>query len=227
MNSAPNSLKTYESRKNVEAVVFPTFLDLSTCLKAKIVTGGQFGRPEDSGAFTGDTSIKMLKDLGCTYVLCGHSDRRQFHHESNEEVAAQARAALAHGLHPIICIGEREVERDTGRGKEVVEDQLKPILSLMCEGGVTLAYEPVWAISRGDPNRPAATPEDAENMHAFIRSLLPASCRETIRILYGGSVKPENALTILSQSEVDGALVGGASLDPASFAAILDAAEKV
>lgn len=221
MYPAPKSLENYKSRKNIDVVVFPNFLDLTVCLDAGIVTGGQFGRPEESGAFTGDVSSAMLKSLGCTYLLCGHSDRRQFHHESNEFVAAQAKAALSLGLHPIICIGERGEERDAGRGKQVVEDQLKAVIDLIGDADVTYAYEPVWAISRGDPNRPAATAQDAQEMHVFIRSLLPVGTREETRILYGGSMKPENCEELLSLPDIDGGLVGGASLDPQKFGEIV------
>lgn len=224
MYGAPKSLETYQSLKNIEVVVFPNFLDLRVCLDAGIVTGGQFGRPEKEGAFTGDVSSAMLKALGCTHLLCGHSDRRQFHGETNEFVVAQVQAALTHGLHPVICVGEREKEQDAGRGKQVIADQLKAVTDVIGDAQVTYAYEPVWAISRGDPNRPAATSGDAQEMHAFIRSLLPKNTRETTRILYGGSMKPENCEELLSLPDVDGGLVGGASLDPAKFKAMLEVA---
>lgn len=227
MYPAPNSLKTYKSLKNIDVVVFPNFLDLRVCLDAGIVTGGQFGRPEKEGAFTGDVSSAMLKSMGCTHLLCGHSDRRQFHGESNEFVATQAKAALDHGFHPIICVGEREEERDAGRGKSVIEDQMKTVIAVIGDADVTYAYEPVWAISRGDPSRPAATANDAQEMHAFIRSLLPKSTHEKTRILYGGSMKPENCEELLKLPDVDGGLVGGASLDPGKFAAILEIAARI
>lgn len=227
MYAAPKSLETYKSLKNIDVVVFPNFLDLGICLKAEIVTGGQFGRPEKEGAFTGDVSSAMLKSLGCTHLLCGHSDRRQFHAETNECVAAQAKAALDHGLHPVICVGEREEERDAGRGKNVIEDQVKAVIAVIGDADATYAYEPVWAISRGDPNRPAATAADAQEMHAFIRSLLPTGTREKTRILYGGSMKPENCEELLKLPDVDGGLVGGASLDPRKFKEILEVAVRI
>jgi len=227
MYAAPKSLKNYQSLKNIEVLVFPNFLDLRVCLDAEIVTGGQFGRPEKEGAFTGDVSSAMLKTLGCTHLLCGHSDRRQFHHETNEFVAAQAKAALAHGLHPVICIGERGEERDAGRGKSVIEDQMKAVITVIGDADVTYAYEPVWAISRGDSNRPAATANDAQEMHGFIRSLLPKSTREKTRILYGGSMKPENCEELLTLPDIDGGLVGGASLDPSKFQTILEVASRL
>ncbi len=226
MYPAPDSLKNYLSLKNVDVVVFPNFFDLESCIKAKIVTGGQFGRPEDTGAYTGDVSIAMLKEQGCTYLLCGHSDRRWFHKESNEFVAEQTARAIELSLHPVICVGEREEERDAGRGKEVVEAQLSAVLKKIGDAEVTYAYEPVWAISRGDPTKPAATPNDAQEMHAFIRSLLPAKIRESTRILYGGSMKPENCEALLKLPDVNGGLVGGASLDPEAFATIVKIAAE-
>lgn len=226
MHPAPKSLKSYLSLKNVDVLVFPNFFDLGSCIESKIMTGGQFGRSEDSGAFTGDVSIAMLKEQGCTYLLCGHSDRRWFHKESNEFVAEQAARALELGIHPVICVGEREEERESGKGKETVEAQLKAVLKKIGDAETTYAYEPVWAISRGNPNTPAATPADAEQMHAFIRSLLPAKFRESTRILYGGSMKPENCEALLKLPDVDGGLVGGASLDPEAFAKIVKIAAE-
>ncbi|HLC76036.1 MAG TPA: triose-phosphate isomerase [Candidatus Peribacterales bacterium] len=227
MNSAPKSLETYKSHGNIDVIVFPTFLDLIPCINAGIVTGGQFGRPENTGAFTGDISMKMLKDIGCTSVLCGHSDRRQFHFESNEFVAEQAAAALQQELHPIVCVGENEAEHDAGRGKEIVESQVRAVLKSIGAAAITFAYEPIWAISRGDPNKPAATSADAEGMHAFIRSLLPSSHAERTRILYGGSMKATNCEELLRQPNIDGGLIGGASLDPVQFGIIVNTATAI
>lgn len=213
----------YQPRPDVDVVVFPTFLDLERCIGAELETGAQCGRPEASGAFTGDVSMTMAKELGCTYVLCGHSDRRRFHHETDEDVAAQARAALEAGLIPIVCIGETAEEHDAGMARAVVERQAKSIP----EEVTIIAYEPVWAISRGDPNKPATTPQDAQDMHAFIRSLLPPDTRDIARILYGGSMNEKNARELMSQADVDGGLVGGASLKPAAFGAIVAEAAAV
>jgi triosephosphate isomerase len=171
--------------------------------------------------------MKMIADLGCTYIICGHSERRQGHVESNEFVAEQVVAALKHGLHPIVCVGETEEERRAGREKEVVKEQLDAILSQLSTANcqLSLAYEPVWAIGTGK----TATPADAQAMHSFIRTLLTANRLPLAapRILYGGSMKPENAEELLKQPDIDGALIGGASLDPGKFKAIVDTASKL
>lgn len=226
MNPAPAGFDTpdspYRPRKDVEVVVFPALPDLKRCLEAGLTCGGQCGRPEPAGAFTGDVSMKMLKDLGCTYVLCGHSDRRQFHGETDSFIAKQAQAALDIGLQPIVCFGEMEKERDAGMGKDVVRRQVEAIPA----GVSVIAYEPVWAISRGDPNKPAATSQDAQEMHAYIRSLLPKDRRTSVSILYGGSMKDENAKELLSLPDIDGGLVGGASLKPANFRIVVEEAAR-
>jgi triosephosphate isomerase (TIM) len=224
MNTTPAGFEApdspYRPHPKVEVAVFPTNFDIARCLKAGLPTGGQFGRPEDTGAYTGDVSMKMLKDAGCAYVLCGHSDRRNFHQESDEFIAEQARSALKNLLIPIVCIGETEKERDAGQSQAVVTRQFKAIP----EEVKIIAYEPVWAISRGDPNKPAATPQDAQQMHALIRSLLPDNRKTLVRLLYGGSMKGDNAKELLSQPDIDGGLVGGASLKPDDFRKIVEAA---
>jgi triosephosphate isomerase len=224
MNPPPNGFDTsdspYRSTDIVDVAVFATFLDLPNCIRAKIPTGAQFARPEATGAFTGDVSMAMVKSAGCTYVLCGHSDRRRFHLESDTFIAEQATAALKTGLIPVVCIGETEEEHDAGKTKEVVTRQLKAIP----DGVTIIAYEPVWAISRGDPSKPAATPKDAQDIHALIRSLLPKSRQEQTRLLYGGSMKGSNAHELLSQPDIDGGLVGGASLKIDDFKKIVEAA---
>ncbi len=204
-----------EALARVEVLFFPSFLDIRACVAAGLPCGGQWGRVEEKGAFTGDVSLKMLKDAGCTAVLCGHSERRKHHAETDEQVAAQADAALDLGLHPVVCVGETQTERDQGRQQEVVKEQLKRLPL-----GITIAYEPVWAIGTGI----TATPEQAQEMHAFIRSLLPPDAQDQTRILYGGSVNAANARTLLDQPDVDGALVGSASLNPQEFASIIKAA---
>lgn len=225
MNCAPEGAyehnSSYQTHADVDVAVFPTYLDLRDCLEAKIITGPQFGHTEEHGAHTGDVSLKMCKDLGCLYALCGHSDRRAEHSETSAEVAAQAIAALEYGLHPIVCIGETLEEKKAGKTESVLCEMLEP---LPLESDITLAYEPVWAISRGDPNTPAATPEDAEMIHAFIRSQLPEDRQEQTRILYGGSMKPENAKELLGQPDIDGGLIGGASLKPDAFGEIVEIA---
>jgi triosephosphate isomerase len=158
----------------------------------------------------------MLAEFGCHYVIVGHSERRALHRESDQLVADKAKAALAHNLTPIVCVGETFAERDAGQTDAVVKRQLSAVIHTLahCISQVVVAYEPVWAIGTGK----TATPELAEEAHAFIKGLLDRP------VLYGGSVKPENAAELLAQPSIDGALVGGASLEPDSFAAICRAA---
>ncbi len=216
MNPAPTGFDAvdspYRGESAVDVVVFPSFIDLQRCVGAKLITGGQCGRPEQSGAFTGDVSITQLKAMGCRYVLCGHSERRQHHGETDEFVREQAIAALEAGLHPIICVGETEEERKKGKQNDVVKRQMNDL-----PAGISIAYEPVWAIGTGK----TATPKDAQVMHAFIRSLL--SEKET-RILYGGSMNGKNCEELLGCPDIDGGLVGGASLKPEEFKRIVEVA---
>jgi triosephosphate isomerase len=179
------------------------------------------------GAFTGETSCRMLIDAGATGVLLGHSERRALFGETDEAVARKLAAALAHGLEPVLCIGESDAERDGGATERRLTAQLEGGLAGLGVSQVlqvTIAYEPVWAIGTGR----TATPEIAQATHAFIRHALSErygeECAAAIRILYGGSVKPDNAGALMAQPDVDGALVGGASLDPQGFAAIARAA---
>jgi len=225
MNSAPEGLKSYQSTHNVDVIVFPTYFDLLSCIEAKLTVGAQFAHPEEHGAHTGDVSMTMIKALGCTHVLCGHSERRQYHGETDDFVAAQVAAALENGLHPILCVGETDEERKTGREKEIVQTQLNAAIQQLNNASITIAYEPVWAIGTGN----TATPEDAEEMHAFIRELLTAHSSQltATRILYGGSMNPGNAADLLAQPNIDGGLVGGASLDPGKFAEIIKCAASV
>jgi len=179
--------------------------------------GGQDCHAEASGAFTGDISAPMLKDLGCSYVLVGHSERRQFHKETDAQVQAKAKAAHAAGLTAIICVGETDAERTGGQAEAVVATQLKgSIPETATPENTVIAYEPVWAIGTGK----VASPEDVKNMHAFIRVKVGVG----FRLLYGGSVKASNAKEILHTPNVDGVLVGGASLKVEEFLAIAQAA---
>ncbi|MFH0770590.1 MAG: triose-phosphate isomerase [Candidatus Peregrinibacteria bacterium] len=218
MNSAPAGAYSedspYRTHSAVDIYVFPTFLDLPAAIHAGLIVGAQCGHSEASGAHTGDVSMPMLAAAGCHSVLCGHSERRAGHGETNEIVAAQAIAALEAKLHPIVCVGETAQDRDHKKEKGIVEKQIS---CLPLESNIILAYEPVWAIGTGK----TASPEQAEEMHAFIRSLLPADMRSSTRILYGGSVKPANAEELLRKPDIDGFLVGGASLDPAAFRSIV------
>lgn len=172
-----------------------------------------------NGAFTGDISAQMLKDFGCDYVILGHSERRQYHHETDAMISAKAAAAHAQGLVTIICVGEKENERDAGYERDVVEGQLLgSIPATATAQNTVIAYEPVWAIGTGK----TATPDDVATMHKFIRSKLKEKLAdsEKVRILYGGSVKPDNAAALFAIDNVDGALIGGASLKADQYLAI-------
>jgi triosephosphate isomerase len=191
-----------------------------------IAIGGQDCHGQASGAFTGDISAEMLRDSGATSVILGHSERRHYHGETDLVVAGKAKAALRAGLTAIVCIGESEQQRDQGRALPVVAKQLKGSLpSELKPSDLVVAYEPIWAIGTGKTPRP----EDIAEMHRAIRALLAerfANEGAGIRILYGGSVKPENAAEILAVPHVDGALIGGASLKAADFLAVIRAVPR-
>jgi triosephosphate isomerase (TIM) len=170
------------------------------------------------GAYTGEVSVAMLKDFGCRYVLVGHSERRLLYRESDGQAAAKFVAAVTHGLTPIFCVGETLEERDAGRTEEVVARQLDAVVNKDEFSQAVLAYEPVWAIGTGR----TATPEQAQAVHAFLRRKVPFETR----ILYGGSVKPQNAQAIFAMPDIDGGLIGGASLAAGDFLAIAHAAAK-
>jgi triosephosphate isomerase len=213
--------------EGVEVAVAPPFTALHAVGQALAGTAvrlaGQNAHWEPQGAFTGEISLPMLRDLGVRYVILGHSERRQHFGETDEAVGRKAAAALAAGLTPILCVGETLEEREAGTAAAVVERQLSAALRPLAGSpgrAVAVAYEPVWAIGTGR----TATSAQAQEMHGQIRSLLRtlrgAGEAEAIRILYGGSVKPDNARELLAQPDVDGALVGGASLNAESFASI-------
>jgi len=220
MNPAPKGfdmpIGPFRRAPDVDVVVFPSAMDIDTCVAAGLVVGGQTARPEETGAYTGDMSMAMLAAHGCLAVLCGHSERRQHHRETGEMISNQVRAAKAAGLLPFLCVGETGEERDTGLAQDVVRSQLATALEGF-DGNLVVAYEPVWAIGTGK----TASPADIQAMHAFIRSALPDSLTDS-PLLYGGSVKPDNAAEIFACEDVDGALVGGAALKSDSFGAILD-----
>lgn len=191
-----------------------------------IEVGAQNCYMESKGAFTGEIAPEMLKDVGCRYVIIGHSERRHIFGETDDMINRKVKKALSSGLHVILCIGELLEEREAGKTESVVEGQLDGGLKDLSEtdlGKITLAYEPVWAIGTGK----TATPDQAQEVHAFIRNWIQnkygSSVSENIRIQYGGSVKPENAKELLEQPDIDGALVGGASLKADSFSAIIKA----
>ncbi len=212
----------------VDLLVTPTFLAIPAVVarlkQSNIAVGAQNLHPEVSGAFTGEISGEMLKQAGVSACLIGHSERRQLFGDTDEIVARKVQAALRAGLQPILCVGETLAERDGGQAEAVVIRQVLAGLGRCAPevvAGMVLAYEPVWAIGTGR----TATPEQAQEMHACIRSLLrqsyPAFVARDMRILYGGSVKGSNARSLLGQPDVDGALVGGASLVVDEFQAIV------
>ncbi len=184
---------------------------LRQSLKERIGIGAQNLNDLPEGAYTGEISAPMLLDVGCEWVLVGHSERRQYFAESNEWIAAKVCTALETGLNTVLCVGETLEDRQQGRAKQIVSEQLNSLLQMenieQHADHLFLAYEPVWAIGTGE----TATPERAQEMHGYIRSLLPESLRD-VAILYGGSVKPENAQELFSQKDIDGGLIGGASL---------------
>lgn len=194
------------------------YLDMMTRRSAGIALGAQNCSSYDDGAYTGDVSAQMLRDIGCTYVILGHSERRQFFAETDAGVRAKAEKANGQGLIAIICVGETEAEREQGIQEQVVAAQLKGSLpENYAETNIVIAYEPVWAIGTGR----TATADDIAAMHEFIRAQIG---NDKIRILYGGSMKPANAAEILATPNVDGGLIGGASLKAEDFLSIAKAA---
>ncbi len=217
--------------KGVAIGVAPVFTALNSVAKrlegSLIATCGQNCHFETSGAWTGEVSAPMLADAGASWVIVGHSERRQFFGDTSESVGKKARAVLAAGLGAIVCVGELLAERDGGRTLAVVDEQLAGGLAgidAAAASKIVIAYEPVWAIGTGR----TATPQQAQEVHAHIRKWLAdrfgAATADTIRIQYGGSVKPSNAEALMSEKDIDGALVGGASLEAADFIAIVKAA---
>lgn len=233
MNSAELSAFTARfiplvaSADTVDIVIAPPFTLLDRLAQqiagTAIQAAGQNVNPEESGAFTGEIAPGMLADMGCTYAIVGHSERRALYGESDELIARKAAALLDHRIRPIVCVGETLEQRDAGRALEVVETQIRESLARVPSDlaeQIVVAYEPVWAIGTGR----TATPEIAQQVHEHIRKRLGAQFGEAgnrIRIQYGGSVKPETVYDLMNQADIDGALVGGASLDPEAFARIV------
>ncbi|MEZ6103979.1 MAG: triose-phosphate isomerase [Pirellulaceae bacterium] len=214
-----------------EILICPPLVYLDVVEKAVRNTGVALGAQnvyhEDKGAFTGEVSTAMLRDVGCDYVILGHSERRNILGETNEVVNRKLHAVLRAGLSPILCVGELLEQRQAGQTQDVIRSQFEgSFAGVTAEQmmGVVIAYEPVWAIGTGQ----VATPEQAEEVHADLRKLIAsrynAEVAEAVRIQYGGSVKPDNAATLLAQPNIDGALVGNASLVADSFQAIIAAA---
>lgn len=214
--------------EHCDIVVAPPFTALAAAAEeadgTRVAIAAQDVFWEDHGAFTGEVSARMLLDAGCSYTIIGHSERRQYFGETDESVEKKAHAAIRSGLHAIVCVGETLGERDAGNATAVVQRQLRGAVARLSAPDLQkliIAYEPVWAIGTGR----TATPEIAAEMHSEIRRTLAdlhgSGAASSLRILYGGSVKPDNISALMQRDEIDGALVGGASLDPASFAAII------
>lgn len=219
---------------NIELMIAPPFTALNQASElfrgTPIIISGQNLFWEEKGAFTGEISASMLKVAGADYVIIGHSERRQYFGETDHSVNLRLKTALNNGLTPILCLGETEDEREKGITFEVIERQFKGALSGCGESdlpGFIIAYEPVWAIGTGKTAQPA----DAQEVHEFLRRLLrnnySSALADTTRIIYGGSVKPDNAAGLFKQVDIDGALVGGASLSAESFAQIAKAAKEL
>ena len=214
--------------EHCDIIVAPPYTALATAVEetdgTRVAISAQDVHWEKEGAFTGEVSVRMLLDAGCAYVIIGHSERRQYFGESDESVEKKTRAAVHARLNAIVCVGETLSERDAAQAAEIVQRQMRHGLGRLTESDLShiiVAYEPVWAIGTGR----TATPEIAAEMHAEIRKtfagIYGAAAADALRILYGGSVKPDNISTLMKKEDIDGALVGGASLDPASFAAII------
>jgi triosephosphate isomerase len=207
-------------------VPFPYLAQAALALAASDIRwGAQDCSAYEQGAYTGEVSAGMLRELGCRYAIVGHSERRQYHAESDQLVADKAKAALARGVTPIVCVGETLAQREAGQTEAVVKRQLSAVIHTLthCVGEMVVAYEPVWAIGTGK----TATPEQAQAVHALLRAQLAAATPRAaeMTLLYGGSVKPDNAAQLFAQADIDGGLVGGASLKAADFIAICRAVQ--
>ncbi|MCM1128904.1 MAG: triose-phosphate isomerase [Alistipes senegalensis] len=202
---------------------------LAQCAEILIQSGIALGAQDVSshtiGAYTGEVSARMLQDFGCRYVIVGHSERREYHGETDEEIAHKAQRAMAAGLTPIVCVGETLAEREAGHTRDVIEMQMGAFLSVLEPeeaNDLIIAYEPIWAVGTGR----TATPEMAQEVHAMLRKILVKKSEEAgdrVRILYGGSMRPSNARELLSMPDIDGGLIGGAALKAADFLAIAKA----
>jgi len=225
-----NGLKKSIEKTNAEIIICPPFTSLVVAQQllkgSTIKLGAQDVSVHDDGAYTGEISVKMLKSVGCEYVIVGHSERRQYFHESNDLINQKAKKVLASGMKSIICVGETLDEREKGITDKVITAQVKGVLASLTQADldrVIIAYEPVWAIGTGK----TATTQQAEDVHQLIRKLVAQlyswAVAEKLIIQYGVSVKPENAKELLNQADIDGALVGGACLKAESFSAIVGA----
>ncbi|MCW7538154.1 triose-phosphate isomerase [Aquabacterium sp. A7-Y] len=211
-----------------EAAVCPPFPYLASCVLAlqgsHIGLGAQDCSVHEQGAYTGEVSAAMLADVGCRYVIVGHSERRAYHGESDQLVADKAKVVVSKGLVPIVCVGETLAEREAVQTEAVVKRQLSAVIHTLghCVPQIVVAYEPVWAIGTGK----TASPEQAQEVHALLRAQLRAATphADQMKLLYGGSVKADNAAALFTQADIDGGLIGGASLKAADFTAICRAA---
>ncbi len=243
MNCGPEETKSLlealndclpEVPKGVDVLICPPPISLTAAEEAvrdsKVKVGAQNVHFEDNGAYTGEISTAMLTEVGCTYVIVGHSERREYFGETDTIVNSKTKKALSAGIHPIICIGESLDQCKKGVHQQMVKKQVHAALSGIDEdeiSSIVFAYEPLWAIGTGE----TATPEQAQEMHEMIRAEISDLCNDEtageIRILYGGSMKPQNAESLLSQPDVDGGLIGGASLKAESFADIIEIADEI
>ena len=215
---------------SAEVLVCPTSVHLADVLSvvgnSAVHMGAQNCSYAESGAFTGEVSAQMLAEFGCEYVILGHSERRALFHESSDQVAAKCISVQKAGMTPILCVGETLEQREADQVESVIAEQLDAVLNaagVAAFGHMVVAYEPVWAIGTGK----TASPEQAQAVHALIREKISsqdAAVAANLRILYGGSVKPDNAVTLFAQDDIDGGLIGGAALDAESFLAICEAA---
>ncbi len=214
-------VKDVDGRAIIVCAPFPTLSKICDVIcDSNVMLGAQNLFWEEEGAYTGEVSAPMLKSVGCTYVIIGHSERRGYFGETDETVNKKLFAALKHNLFPIVCVGETLDQREKGETFKVIENQIKNgfhSLDISHWSLVIIAYEPVWAIGTGK----TATPAQAQEVHAFIRNLLPKEIAQEVRILYGGSVKPDNIKELMAQPDIDGGLVGGASLKVESFVKII------
>ncbi|TNF90925.1 MAG: triose-phosphate isomerase [Gammaproteobacteria bacterium] len=231
VHSLAESLDGHDAAGQV--LLFPSFGYLtvlaealrSAGLESAVGLGGQTLHAEPAGAFTGEVSGEMLADLGARWALVGHSERRQYAGETDELIATKVAGAIRAGLKPMLCVGETEAEREAGQARDVVVRQLEAVLAEHADGLGAVAYEPVWAIGTGR----TATPELAQEMHGVIRAVLAersAALAENLPLLYGGSVKGNNARTLFAEQDIDGGLVGGASLEAEEFAEIVRALDE-
>jgi triosephosphate isomerase (TIM) len=243
MNAAPgvakklaNDIKAVwqEEVFKSEALLCPPFISIPAVAAAfqgtSFKVGAQNVHTENDGAYTGEISTSMLADAGCEYVIVGHSERREYFHETDDLVARKTKKVIDEGLIPIVCVGEVLSERKESKHQEVVKRQVNAVLNHLGKDEsdkLVIAYEPVWAIGTGE----TATPQQAQEMHQYIRDLIALQWGETgsekVRILYGGSMKPDNAGELLSQKDVDGGLIGGASLSAESYCEILKISETI